>query len=291
VHPPTTRRAVLPVLLLAGILTSAGSGGSGAVPRLIFPVVGAVSYRDDFGEPRGSSRHQGNDLLAAKRSPAVAVEGGTVTFWAKSARAGCMLYLRGESGTTYLYIHLNNDLTAKNDNRGKCVPGVAYAKGVADGDRVEAGEPIGFVGNSGDADATSPHLHFEVHPRAGAAVSPYPYLRKARKLLFSASLGSFATLRLRGTLVAAPKGALRMRVENLRRWPGGLSLKPGRVVDLAVPSIALIVDAVGNVVAPAALATAKPGLRLSVTTDLAPVTLQAELGAPRALTARAVVLS
>ena len=278
------------MLLLAGILASAGSAGTGAVPRLIFPVVGTVSYRDDFGEPRGGTRHQGNDLLAAKRSPAVAVEGGTVTFWAKSARAGCMLYLRGQSGTTYLYIHLNNDLTAKNDNRGKCVPGVAYAKGVVDGDRVEAGEPIGFVGNSGDADATAPHLHFEVHPRGGAAVSPSPYLRKARTLLFSASLGSFASLRLRGTLVATPKGALRMRVESLRRWPGGLSLKPGRVVDLALPSLALVVDAVGNVVTPAKLATAKPGLRVTVTTDSAPVTLQAALGAPLALTARAVVL-
>jgi hypothetical protein len=290
VRPSTTRRAFLPVLLLAGILASPGGAGTGAVPRLIFPVVGAVSYRDDFGEPRGTGRHQGNDLLAAKRSPAVAVESGTVTFWTKSVPAGCMLYLRGDSGTMYLYIHLNNDLTAKNDNRGKCVPGVAYAKGLADGDRVAGGEPVGLVGNSGDADATAAHLHFEVHPRGGAAVSPYAYLRKARKLLFSASLGSLATLKLRGTLVAAPKGTLRMRVETLRRWPGGLSLKPGRVVDLSLPSIALVVDAVGDVVEPAALATAKAGMRITVTTDTAPVTLKAALGAPRALTARAVVL-
>jgi len=46
-----------------------------------------------------------------------------------------MLYLYGDSGTTYLYIHLDNDLTAKNDNRGKCVAGVAYAKGLKDGRR------------------------------------------------------------------------------------------------------------------------------------------------------------
>ena len=61
------------------------------------------------------------------RSPAVAAEDGTIKFWTTSARAGCMLYLYGASGTTYLYIHLNNDLTAKRDNKGKCVPGTAYA--------------------------------------------------------------------------------------------------------------------------------------------------------------------
>ena len=45
------------------------------------------------------------------RTPAIAVEAGKVKYWTTSARAGCMLYLYGESGTTYLYIHLNNDLT------------------------------------------------------------------------------------------------------------------------------------------------------------------------------------
>ena len=44
-------------------------------------------------------------------------------YWTSSSAAGCMLYLYGKSGTTYLYIHLNNDVTKGNDNRGKCVPG------------------------------------------------------------------------------------------------------------------------------------------------------------------------
>ena len=82
------------------------------MPRLIFPVVGPVSYTDDFGDARGSGRHEGNDIMAAKKSLAVAVEAGTVKFWTTSWRAGCMLYLYGKSGTTYLYIHLNNDRTA-----------------------------------------------------------------------------------------------------------------------------------------------------------------------------------
>ena len=62
-----------------------------------------------------------------------------VKFQTTSSRAGCMLYLYGESGTDYLYIHLNNDLTSGNDNQGKCVPGVAYAKGLKNGAKVLAG--------------------------------------------------------------------------------------------------------------------------------------------------------
>ena len=115
--------------------------------------------------------------MTPRRSPAVAAEAGKVKFHTTSARAGCMLYLYGESGTTYLYIHLNNDLTAKNDNRGKCVAGIAYWKGLKDGARVEAGQPIAYIGDSGDANRPAPHLHFEVHPGDGAAVSPYRYLR------------------------------------------------------------------------------------------------------------------
>ncbi len=54
---------------------------------------------------------------------------GKVKFHTTSARAGCMLYLYGASGTKYIYIHLNNDLTVKNDNKGKCVAGGSYCKG------------------------------------------------------------------------------------------------------------------------------------------------------------------
>jgi murein DD-endopeptidase MepM/ murein hydrolase activator NlpD len=116
-----------PFIALVALALAAGTAGATrqAVPQLIFPVVGAVNYSDDFGAPRAGGPHQGIDILADKRDPAVAVERGTVKFWTTSATAGCMLYLYGASGTTYLYIHLNNDLTSGNDNRGKCVAGTA----------------------------------------------------------------------------------------------------------------------------------------------------------------------
>ena len=151
---------------------------------IIFPVVGAARYTDDYGDPRGQGRHAGNDILTTWRSPAVAAEDGTIKFWTTSARAGCMLYLYGASGTTYLYIHLNNDLTAKRDNKGKCVPGTAYATGLKNGARVKAGQQIAYNGDSGDAEGIY-HLHFEVHPKDGADVDPFPYLNAATRLLFA----------------------------------------------------------------------------------------------------------
>ena len=102
------------------------------------------------------------------RAPVVAVEDGTVKYW-ESGLGGCMLYHYGRSGTTYLYIHLNNDLTPRNDNKGGCVKDVAFA--VPNGAKVTAGQQIAWNGDSGDASG-NPHLHFEVHPNDGADVEP-----------------------------------------------------------------------------------------------------------------------
>ena len=180
-----TARTILLALAAATVLAAPAPGAPGvrgAVPQLIFPIVGKTVYSDDFGDPRGQGTHEGNDILADRKAPVVAVEAGKVVFWTKSPSAGCMLYLYGKSGTVYLYIHLNNDVTMRNDNRGQCVAGTSYAPGLADGDQVEAGQLIGFVGDSGDANGIHPHLHFEVHPGGGNAVSPYRYLKAATQL-------------------------------------------------------------------------------------------------------------
>ena len=262
---------LLGVLALACICATVTHAARGGVPQLLFPVVGTVNYYDDFGEARGALRHQGNDLLGDKRAPVVAVEEGTVKYWTTSSSAGCMLYLYGASGTMYEYIHLNNDLTAKNDNSGKCVKGISYS--VADGAHVAAGQQIAYLGDSGDANGIHPHLHFEVHPKGKAAVDPFPFLKRAARLLTTAPpAGSSFTLKLTGTLVSTDGAALTMAVQTIASWPSHVKqTKVNRQLELTVDDAALV-------------ATAVPGAKLVVWTRPAPGTLEAITGAPGALT-------
>jgi hypothetical protein len=291
----TTARGILVLTLLATGIAAAPAGArpdaeSAKVPQLIFPVVGDVKYRDDFGEPRGQGRHEGNDLMAPKRSVAVAVEAGKVKFWTTSSRAGCMLYLDGDSGTQYVYVHLNNDLTRANDNTGKCLAGTAYAPGLKNGDKVEAGQPIGYVGDSGDADGGSAHLHFEVHPNSGAAVSPYAYLRRAKKLLFAVTPGRPFTAALRGKLVEY-RGSITLDVDQVTSWPGTIRVRVvDRRVELSVPSTTLVFDALGTLVAEDALAAQQPGSSMVAWTEKTGATLAAALGEPFMLTTEKIEL-
>ncbi len=193
--------------------------------RIVFPVLGSAEFSNDFGAPRGHGSHQGVDILAPRHALALAAEPGRVRFYTGSSRAGCMLYLDGASGTTYLYIHLNNDLTDQNDNRGSCVNGVAFARGLKSGARVAAAQPIGFVGDSGDANGVHPHLHFERHPHGGRATNPYRYLLAARRLLFYQPPAAMFTLALSGSVVAVADGSLRLRVNTLRAFPQALTLR------------------------------------------------------------------
>jgi hypothetical protein len=242
-----SRHRTTATVLIALLATWVFAGTAGAaVPRLIFPVVAATSYYNDFGAPRPSGGHQGNDLMAAKRSPVVAVEAGRAVKYKRSANAGCMLYLHGRSGTTYMYIHLNNDRTLRNDNRGGCRNGIAYARGLKSGEWVRAGELIAFVGNSGDANGIASHLHFEVHPNGGRAVSPYRRLRGAYRHLYARpSAGAVETLRMRirGTVLEAfaDEDPARVRLRVIRiRLSNGFVVKPARYVTLTVPPEATV---------------------------------------------------
>jgi hypothetical protein len=255
--------------------------------RLVFPVIGPVQYTDDFGAPRPGGPHQGNDIMAPKRSLAVAVEDGTIKFGHNSAHAGCYLYLYGKgSKTYYLYIHLNNDLTKGNDNRGKCGPGVSYAKGLKDGQKVKAGELIGYVGDSGDANGVASHLHFEVHPGGGGAVSPYPYLTRATRLLFAAKRGSKFTLALAATVVTTATGEVKLRLKTVRSYPGGFKfVNVNRTITLSLPDTALVERKVGGVATSvsAPLKALKKKAPVQVWTAQAPTTIQAQIGMDNAL--------
>ena len=290
------RRLLIPVVLVltAGLATASAPGAATPkVPQLIFPVVGKATYFDDFGAARGQGGHQGNDLMTTWRSPAVAAEAGKVKFHTTSARAGCMLYLYGASGTTYTYIHLNNDLTAKNDNKGKCVAGGSYWKGLKDGARVVAGQPIGYNGNSGDADQAGYHLHFEVHPGGGGAVSPFPYLKRAKKLLVPVQPETNFTAALRGKVVVADGVArsLTLMVDSLQSWPGGMRVTDvKRSVELSVPPSVVISNPLGALIASAKLAALKKGQRAVAWTAIAPATIEFALGTPLTLTTERLVV-
>ena len=257
--------------------------------QIVFPVLGPVDFTNDYGAPRPQGPHQGIDILAPRHALALAAEPGRVRFYTGSGRAGCMLYLDGRSGATYYYIHLNNDLTDGNDNRGGCKLGVTFPKGLKNGARVTAGQPVGYVGDSGDANGVHPHLHFEVHPHGGASTNPYPYLLAARKMLFYAPLGSTFSLSMTATVVSTGTESLHVRVNTLRSYPNGLLLRRlDRPLVLTVPSYASIErGSAGNT---AQLANAKRGERVSIWTESATVTPQAELGKAGAISAERILL-
>jgi len=288
----TTARAVLFLAATIGLAVGSAVAFAATVPEhIIFPVVGKVAYIDDFCVPRPGGPHQGNDIIAEKKSPAVAAEAGKVKYWTTSAAAGCMLYLYGESGTTYLYIHLNNDLTMKNDNRGNCVKGTAYT--IKNGAKVAAGQQIAYVGDSGDADGRNSHLHFEVHPGGGKAVSPYPYLQKAYRTLFTAKPGTAFALTLTGTVVSAAIDRLVVNVSTSQAWPSGLTLtKLNRTIALTVPESTVVqsLSSTGTFRAVANVTLAQKGDKVVVWTQPASATLKAQRADDGALSSALIQL-
>jgi Peptidase family M23 len=265
-------RGTLGILLLLGVF--AGSAQAAAVPAVTaFPVVGNVSYTDDFGAPRAQGRHEGNDIMAIRHQPAVAFERGRVEKHVGSSMGTCMLYLRGASGMTYVYIHLNNDLTMKNDNRGGCRNGVSWAPGLRTGQTVRRGQLVGFVGDSGDADGGMPHLHFEVRTPSGRAINPFTYLNKAKRLLYPgpAATDPIRLILRRARVVSVGAETLTVQTRRIRVSSQSASYARRRQVVLALPAEAIVerITSTGRVAADLAGVSAGTVLRVS-TSSFAP---------------------
>jgi murein DD-endopeptidase MepM/ murein hydrolase activator NlpD len=134
--------------------------------RFVFPIYGPASFTDTFGAPRaGVAWHHGEDIFAPLGAPLLAVTDGTVFSVGWNNRGGYRLWLRDRQGNQFYYAHLS-----------------AFSPLAVNGNEVRAGDVVGFVGTTGDAAGTPPHLHFEVHPREllwmgyDGAIDPYPYL-------------------------------------------------------------------------------------------------------------------
>jgi murein DD-endopeptidase MepM/ murein hydrolase activator NlpD len=136
----------------------------------VFPVDGGASYIDTYGANRNDiydGWHHGDDLFASLGTPVVAVANGKLSLVGWNRLGGWRLWLTDGDGNSFYYAHL-----------------AGYSRWILTHPRVRAGEVVGFLGRTGDAFTTSPHLHFEIHPQRylelgyDGAVDPTAYLKK-----------------------------------------------------------------------------------------------------------------
>ena len=152
------------------------------VSPIVFPVIGRVTYYDDFGNARAGHTHEGNDLMGSKMLPLVAAVSGTVrSVVYPQATWGYAVTIEDSDGYTYHYLHMNNDVPGTDNGLGDGVN--AYAPDIRPGNKVVAGQLIGFMGDSGNAESTTAHLHFEIRRPDRTPVSPYLSLQGATKIL------------------------------------------------------------------------------------------------------------
>lgn len=172
-----SHRHLLSLLFFSAYFLSASPLYAQTTRSIVFPVNGEYTFRDDWHEPRGGGTrlHIGNDIIAAKMTPLVAVVDGYVNYVARpEAPWGYEISLQDADGYTYSYLHINNDTPGTDDGAGG--ESYAYVPGVQRGATVSRGQLIGWVGDSGNAETTVSHLHFEMRDPNHVAFDPYPSL-------------------------------------------------------------------------------------------------------------------
>jgi murein DD-endopeptidase MepM/ murein hydrolase activator NlpD len=117
-------------------------------------------FINDWGFARSGGRtHKGTDIFASRGSKVLAPDSGRVSLRSNEL-GGIVVWLTGDAGVSYYIAHLDG-----------------YPSGLSNGQRVNKAQVVGYVGNTGNARGTSPHVHFQMHPGGGAPVNPYPTLR------------------------------------------------------------------------------------------------------------------
>jgi murein DD-endopeptidase MepM/ murein hydrolase activator NlpD len=182
----------------------------------VFPVYGPSSFTDTFGAPRGDVSggwHHGDDIFAPLGAPILAVATGTVFSVGWNEVGGNRLWLRDGAGNEFYYAHLS-----------------AYTPLAVNGNRVNAGDVLGFVGNTGDAQGTPFHLHFEIHPVGllglgyDGAVDPTTYLNAWKHLQDVSFAGGSAWAPFHGASQAPKPGAILLSADDISSADG---LDPG----------------------------------------------------------------
>lgn len=162
---------------------------------MVFPVAGGVtSYTDTFLTCRSgcARKHMGQDLMGAKMTPLVAAFDGVISSLRRETTAGGGNYLviTGDNGWSAMYLHVNNDTPGTDDGRGTA--GFAFPAGIDVGTRVLAGQLVAWRGDSGNAESTGPHLHFELRKGSGwsgIVYNAYPSLQAARHIALPSASG------------------------------------------------------------------------------------------------------
>ena len=141
---------------------------------LVFPVDGEHHFSDTFWAGRSHGFHVGQDIMADKMTPVVAAADGVVRLvnWTSKEHMNpdrcCTLVIKHDDGWESWYIHLDNDTTGTDDGKGWGIK-----RDIKPGVRVTAGQHIAWVGDSGNAENTAPHVHFELRDPKGVVVNSY----------------------------------------------------------------------------------------------------------------------
>jgi hypothetical protein len=158
------------------------------VRMIRFPVIGDVEFHDDFGDCRDacSRYHEGTDLIGEKMQPEIAAVDGTITtVFDDTGKHGIGVTVTDAEGWTYTYFHVNNDVPGDVPTDSTDTAEAAKARWhmpstTAVGATVTAGQVIAWMGNSGNAEHSVPHLHFEIRDPNGVPVDPYASLVTAQ---------------------------------------------------------------------------------------------------------------
>lgn len=176
----SVRMAVWVALIAVGLMPLDASAEY--IRSVQFPLQGAYRFSDDFNTDRsgGARDHEGIDIIADKMTPAVSAIDGRVKWYTESeASWGWAVTLEDAEGYTYHYLHLNNDTPGTDDGAGG--RSYAIAPEIRRGAPVTRGQLVGWVGDSGNAEGTVSHLHFEMRMPEGAALNPYASLMAASR--------------------------------------------------------------------------------------------------------------